>query len=154
VPVLFTDASALSKRYLKETGSTWILDQLDPGRGAVVYISGLSRVEVASAIRKKERQGEINSYDADRAYLQFLDHLGHEYRIIEAVAPALEEAMALVNVHVLRAYDTVQLAAGLALHRELAASGAQPLLFLSADKGLNAVAALEGLKVENPNDYP
>jgi hypothetical protein len=35
-----------------------------------------------------------------------------------------------------------------------AAFALPPLLFVSADKRLNTVAAVEGLLVENPNDHP
>jgi hypothetical protein len=49
----------------------------------------------------------------------------------------------------LRGYDAVQLAAALEVH-----SHAPSLTLLSADAGLNAAGAAEGLAVDDPNNHP
>lgn len=61
-------------------------------------------------------------------------------------------------VNQLRAYDAVQLATSLAVYDELLAIGAiaagHPYVLVSADNELNNAASLEGLAIENPNNYP
>jgi len=51
----------------------------------------------------------------------------------------------------LRGYDAVQLATALYLHRIRQELGLSPLIFVSADENLNAVAEAKGLRAENPN---
>ncbi len=55
----------------------------------------------------------------------------------------------IADMHVLRAYDAVQLAAALDILRQDAA-----LILVSADADLNAAASAEGLPVEDPNLHP
>jgi predicted nucleic acid-binding protein len=61
----------------------------------------------------------------------------------------MQEASRLADSHVLRAYDAVQLAAALDIHR-LGLS----LTLLSADAELNTAAIAEGLTVDDPNNHP
>jgi len=68
---------------------------------------------------------------------------------VEITIPLPRHASQLTDLHVLRAYDAVQLAAALDLHR-LDPS----LILVSADAELNAAATAEGLPVEDPNHHP
>lgn len=151
--VLFLDSSGLAKRYVMEHGSLWVSDLLDPDNGHEVYISGLTRVEVVSAFKKKERVGGIDSQQSYIAIQQFEYHLEHEYRIIEPTLEILEEAQKKVKAYPLRAYDAVQLVTALTLNHLFTEQGEPPILFLSADDNLNRVAVTEGLVVENPNQH-
>jgi len=58
-------------------------------------------------------------------------------------------AALLCTRHPLKAYDAVQLAAGLALRRTLAEQDI-PLVFVSGDEALITAARAEGLTVDNP----
>jgi len=60
----------------------------------------------------------------------------------------------LLDRHPLRAYDAVQLASAIVANQALIAANLPPLVFVSADDRLNAVAATEGLAVDNPNLHP
>jgi hypothetical protein len=73
---------------------------------------------------------------------------------VEPAAAMLEAAMAKIEAHVLRAYDAVQLTTALALDHDLQSNGEPPIVFISADENLNAIASSEGLAVENPNRHP
>ena len=65
-----------------------------------------------------------------------------------------EAAGDLCLSHRLRAYNAVQLACALAL-REYALINQAPLpILVCADRGLLDVAGVEGLQIENPNNYP
>jgi len=54
----------------------------------------------------------------------------------------------------LRAYDAVQLACALRVRDDAMAIGVMPPIFVCADDALLAVAAAEGLSVENPHAHP
>lgn len=60
----------------------------------------------------------------------------------------------LCRSHRLRAYDAVQLACVLALRQDMLANQAPEPIFVCADIGLLEIAGVEGLQVENPNNYP
>jgi hypothetical protein len=61
--------------------------------------------------------------------------------------------MMLVEVHDLRGYDALQLAAALELQAARHALSLSAVTFVCADNKLNSAAGLEGLSVENPNDH-
>jgi hypothetical protein len=61
----------------------------------------------------------------------------------------VDRAAALARTHALPGYDAVQLAAALEVH-----ALAPSLTLLSADAGLSAAAAAEGLSVDDPNHHP
>ena len=65
--------------------------------------------------------------------------------------------MTLAETHGLRGYDAIQLAAAIEVGRRYVASGLPPIIFVCADSALNAVAAVEGLIVEDappPDELP
>jgi uncharacterized protein len=71
------------------------------------------------------------------------------------ITPALvNDAMTLANTHRLRAYDAVQLATALDLHKDWSANRLGAFVFISADRALNTAAMPEGLTVEDPNSHP
>ena len=71
---------------------------------------------------------------------------------MELTDALLTQAMSLAEAYALRGYDAVQLAAALAVNALCLQSELPPLIFVSADGELNAVAAGMGLAIENPND--
>ena len=76
------------------------------------------------------------------------------YLIVEVTPALLAEATQLANLHVLRAYDAVQLAAAMEVNRRWQAAGLGGITLLSADRDHNTAATTEGLTVENPNHHP
>jgi hypothetical protein len=63
-------------------------------------------------------------------------------------------ARLLLEHHPLRTYDALHLASALLVNDQLVAVGLPPLTFLAADNRLLTAATLEGLTVDNPNNYP
>jgi hypothetical protein len=53
----------------------------------------------------------------------------------------------------LRAYDAVQMATALDLHKDWTADRLGTFAFVSADRNLNAAALAEGLTVDDPNSH-
>jgi predicted nucleic acid-binding protein len=153
VDFLFLDTSGLLKGYANETGSAWVRGLLLPETGNKAVISVLTKVEVVAAIRRRERNGSLASYAAALAISLFRYHLENHYFIAPLETEAVELAMNLADLHVLRGYDAMQLATALLIHRQRVSLGLSPVVFVSADEGLNAVATLEGLAVEDPNQH-
>ncbi len=76
-----------------------------------------------------------------------------DYEIVAVTEVLLSEAVRLAQKYSLRGYDAVQLAAANEINRLSLAAGAGPLLFVAADKELNAAALSEGLTVDDPNAH-
>lgn len=135
----FLDSSALVKRYAAEEDSELVL-----GLDDVVVASEISRVEVASALWRKHRLGELSADDADLLSRQFAvdcdDAAG--FVVLTALGPAvLATAARMVARHPLRAYDAVQLASALAVSDALGECS-----FGCFDRALSTAASAEGLR--------
>ncbi len=149
MPAYFLDASALVKRYLRETGSDW-LRQLLATENPRIFISSLSGPEVLAAITRKGRTGEIAPSEQERAIETFRNEFTSSYAVIAPGPAVIRRAMELIVAHPLRAYDAVQLASVLALPP---VPSRIRLTFVAADERLLTVANQIGLPTENPNLY-
>lgn len=152
--VYFVDSSALVKRYFSEIGSVWVLELFNPTFGNEVFIAAVSGVEIVAAIARRSRGGSISATDATTVCNQLRSDLETDYQIIEITESIINNGMTLAQKHGLRGYDAIQLAAGCAVNTLSIAHNAAPIIFVSADKELNSAASIEGLVVENPNNYP
>lgn len=150
----FLDSSAVVKRYGSEAGSAWIKNLTDPVTGNHVYIARITGVEVVSAITRKARSGGLSQADANAALAQFRLELSNLYRPVDITRGLIVKAMQMAELHALRGYDAVQLAAALQLHDERLSSGMSAVTLISADAALNAAAGVEGLAVDDPNAHP
>jgi predicted nucleic acid-binding protein len=145
----FEDASAIVTRYV-----------IEPGRGpashsSVVVVSAVSRVEVTSAIWRKQRIGELSPNQARVLVDAFLADLGSSgqpsptasvtYLPVATGPGVLDTAVALCGIHGLRAYDAIQLASA------VRARAVDPTIteLLTYDVALHRAAAAEGFAV-NP----
>ena len=136
----FWDASALVPLITQDDHSV-ILEKLY-GDGSSIWVWWVTPVEIASSIARRERSGELSAQTATQAYAT-LARMGATWHEILPVEPLRESAKRLMRVHPLRAADGLQLASALSL----AASGLEPLEFISCDSRLSDAAAREGLKV-------
>jgi len=152
--VLYLDSSALVKRYIQEVGSAWVSGLTTSTAGNWLYVARITGVEVVSAITRKARAGGISSADATQALTSFRADFSGSFTVIEMTLVLLSEAMRLAEIHGLRAYDAVQLAAALALKNERLANGLLPPTLISADADLNTAAQAEGLSMGDPNRHP
>jgi uncharacterized protein len=152
--VHFLDSSALVKRYISEVGSAWVLELFNPVLGNEIFVAAVSGVEIVAAVTRRSRGGSVSTTDAAAVCRQLRSDLQIEYQILEITDLIIETGMNLAELHGLRGYDAVQLAAGCALNKLCLSNNLPAVIFVSADKELNAAASREGLVVENPNDYP
>jgi hypothetical protein len=88
VSLYFLDSSALVKRYVTETGSSWIRDLTDPGARNPLIIARITWVEVLSALARREREGSLTPDDVTQAIRAFRYDLNMQYQVSE-IDPAL-----------------------------------------------------------------
>ncbi len=150
----FLDASALVKRYVAETGSSWVRQLLDPVAQNQAYVARITGVEIASAIVRRQRGGSLSAVVAQQLLAQFRRDLRNRYRIVELTSNVLMQATDLAIHQGLRAYDAVQLAVALDIDRRRTGSGLAGLTLVSSDGELNAAATAVGLPFEDPNLHP
>jgi len=146
----FVDSSALVKRYVQETGTSWVRGITRRSPSTVIYIARITAVEVACAIARRRKGKTLTSPRASSILHRFRQHLAGRYTVAEVTAALLDDAMRLGIKHALRAYDAVQLAVALEVNRFHQAGGSDPVTLISADRDLNDAATAEGLIVDDP----
>ena len=140
---VFADSSALVTLYADEPGHERIREL------STLVVSQLARVEVPSAIWRKQRLGELDAGAARLLTSAFeADWSGTEeepprFSVVTATVVVLEGAARLCAVHGLRAYDAVQLACA------SAARDAVPecRMIAAFDRRLRGAAAAEGFSL-------
>jgi len=150
----YADSSVLVKRHIAERGSAWVRALADPTTGNTIITAQISSVEVVSAFNRRVREGILARQDYARIRADFDALCSSEYRLVSISLRVLERARDLVERHPLRAYDAVQLAAGMTANDALLAAGLPALTFLAADTRLLRAAGAEGLGTDDPNRYP
>ncbi len=146
----FLDTSALIKRYLNETGSTWIKSLIDLSSGHVIVVSDLTAVEVFSTLARRKREGTIAAPDILILQTRFLADFGQEYLSVALEDIVLSRARDLLNHYPLRSLDAIQLASA----AEASTTLGEPLIFISADRNLLSAASNEGFGIDDPNNHP
>ena len=100
-----------------------------------------------SAVRRRKRQGDLSSAAANSVLTQLDSDLQNLFVVQPLTTALLEEAVAVIGRHPLRAYDALQLAGCTALNSGM---GAQGFSFVCADDELLNAAMAEGIGVINP----
>ena len=111
--MIFADASALVKRYVRERHSAGVRRLL---AGGPIAVSRLSDVEVPSALSRLAREGRLSQRARDRALRAFAGDLA-SWHIVEVTADVTALARAALLRHDLRAGDAIQLASALWLRQ-------------------------------------
>lgn len=146
----YIDTSALLKRYLIETGSSWVRSITDIESSHVILISELTMAEAAAGIAAKSRMpGGISNNRRIRILGQFLRECDERYDLLAPNRTIIGRAVDLTQKFRLRGYDAVQLATAL-----IAQSAIPPniqLHFVTSDQDLGFAAAAEGLEVDYPD---
>ncbi len=149
--VAYFDTSALLKKYVTEIGSDWVQAYLTSLPMPTVFTSSLTVVEAVCAFSRRLREG-ILMRDAYTIIEKAFDYdAQHKYNLLDVNPTTLETARQLAKSHPLRAYDAMHLATAQLVNRQLTRIGKPPLTFVCADDRLLAVAQVEGLLIQNPN---
>lgn len=142
---VYLDTSALVKLYVEEDGTEKVLALARDADSRVVTLD-ISLLESRSAVRRRQREGDIAPGDADRI-LEALERDASSAFLLQPSTSALvEEANRLVDAYPLRALDALQLGGCLMASRGTPGS----LVFVCADDRLCDAARGEGLAVLNP----
>jgi len=150
----FLDSSALIKRYIVESGTTWVRPLISRSSGNTVIIAQITQIEIVSGVSRRVREGTLTTRTARAVRLLIDRHARREYVVIGLTPQVVRRAEDLLAVHPLRTYDAVQLASALESNTRLVVAGVSPLIFVSADAHLLVAAATEGLMTEDPNAHP
>lgn len=146
----FLDTSVLLKRYVVESGTTWVQNIILPSAGHAIIIAQIAPIEIISAVSRQKREGMISERTAHVIRLLVNRHAVREYEVVLFSDDIAERAQNLLETHPLRAYDAVQLASALAANKILLEKSLSPLIFACADNRLIQAAINEGLQAYNP----
>jgi uncharacterized protein len=150
----FLDSSALIKRYVQEHGSRWVRDLVSLEIGHTVLLARATMVEVDSALARRAREGTVPASDCAAAANAFTAHSLAEYEFVELDYRVIRRARQLLEGHLLRALDAIQIASALVANDVLVATSLPPLVLLSSDDRMNEAALAEGLAIDNPTLHP
>ena len=142
----YLDTSALLKLYIEEDGTDRVASAMEEAEDERVFILNLTPIEARSAIRRRQREGDIAGADADRVLRQIEDDAASLFLVQPSSSAVIEEAARLIDRHPLRAYDALQLAGCLVVGGGMPG----PVTFVCADARLCEAAEHEGLTVLNP----
>jgi hypothetical protein len=126
---------------------------MEPPSDNRIFIARITAVEVVSAIKRRERSGNLNSLDAIASLTRFRQELTSNYRLVDISAKLITRAMNLAESHALRGYDAIQLAAALEIYDQSQSVGSSTPKLVCADLALNIAAVAEGLSVDDPNSH-
>jgi predicted nucleic acid-binding protein len=143
----YLDTSALVKLYVREPGTDSLLQLTKPEFNHRFALLAIAPVEFRSAIRRRQRAGDIEKAVAVEIIDRFTQHIETKF-IQQAMSEAvLDTASRLIDRYPLRAYDAVQLAGCLVLK---AMSGKEDPIFVCSDRPLLEVAGSERLPLLDP----
>jgi len=143
----YLETSALVKLYVLEPGTDRLLQLASNLSENRLVVLALSPVEVRSAIRRRERAGDIDPDTASLILDGLQRHLESRFLRQPLNDTVLDAALEMIDRYALRAYDAVQLAGCLALK---IATGTELPTFVCADQQLVAAARSELLPVLDP----
>lgn len=141
---LYLDTSALVKRYDPLEPSASRVIELCDQPNCALYTSSLTGPEVASALRRKEREKKLGPEGITRAWSAFQAHASGEYRLLAVSDKVLRDAEWLLLHYQLRAHDAVHIASARAVQAVLLRA---TFTFVTADAAQAQVARVVGLDV-------
>ena len=143
---VYLDTSAFLKLYVEEDGTDRVARVMEDDEEGHAVILDLTPLEARSAIRRREREGDIAGADAYRVLRQIEGDASSLYLVQPSTSAVIEEAARLIDRHPLRAYDALQLSGCLVVGHGMP----EPVTFVCADSRLCDAAASEGLTTLNP----
>jgi predicted nucleic acid-binding protein len=152
--IYFLDTSAIVKYYCLELGQPWVQSLCNPIQKPSLFISQASRTEVVAAICRKAHSEEISVIERDKFISQFRIDCQRMYSIERVTNAIYASAGNLCRTYRLRAYDAIQLACALSVHKKALVRQAPSPIFVCADKRLVEFACAEGLTADNPENHP
>jgi uncharacterized protein len=142
----FLDTSALVKLYVQEPGTDRLLRLVGTSTDTRLALLSLSVVEARSAIRRRQRAGDIDQDAADFVLNALQKHLESRYLRQSINDTLIDTALDAVDRYALRAYDAMQLAGCLVL----CTTERRSWTFVCSDQQLLEAARSADLSVLDP----
>ena len=136
------------KLYVQEAGTDRLLSLVENQSESQLAVLALSSVEARSAIRRRERAGDIDPQTAEAILQDLREHLDILFVRQPLNDALIDLASDMVDRYGLRAYDAMQLAGCLVV----ASSASQAPTFVCSDLRLLEAARSEGLSVFDPTN--
>jgi predicted nucleic acid-binding protein len=143
--MVYFDTSALVKRYAPSEANANVVRELCESGRHTLFVSSLTGPEVASALRRKEREGHLSAADVRQAWQIFQMHASQDYTLLAVSTLLIHSAEQLILHHPLRAFDAIHLVTAAAVQ---ALSPETTLRFITADKAQARAGEALGLQVE------
>lgn len=154
MPVYFFESSAMVKRFASERGSKFVLSLLRPSARNRLYAARITEVEVCAALIRRQKGKTLSADQAEKGLRRLRRDFPRRFTHIAIGETVIVEALRLVEIYGLRGYDAIQLSAAIQTNGERLSQGMAALILVSADTEINNAAQVEGLTIENPNNYP
>lgn len=151
MPLFYLETSALVKLYILESGTDALLRIANDPALNRMTVFVLAPVEVHSAVRRRERAGDLDPKVAALLLDQMSGHLRSRFIVQPLIASVLDKSLELIDRYALRAYDAIQLAGCLVLRSSL---GSEPVTFVCSDLQLLDAARQEQLPILDPSASP
>ncbi len=145
--IYYLDTSALVKLYVQEPGTDRLLGIANDSVENRIAVLALSPVEIRSAIRRRQRAGDVTQDIASLILDALQRHFESRFIRQPLNDTVLDIALEMVDRYALRAYDAIQLAGCLAFK---ITTGNEVPTFVCADQQLLAAARSELLPVLDP----
>ncbi len=142
----YLETSALVKLYVHEAGTESMLE-LVARPDTRLAVATIARVELRSALRRRQRAGEFAADVVDGILSRVDRDLADLFLVQPIDAVVVERALGIVDRRGLRAHDALQLAACAILGSTLTE---EPLVFASADRELVSAADAEKMDTLDP----
>jgi uncharacterized protein len=143
----YLETSALAKLYVREPGTERLLALAARPANNRFTILSLAQVEFRSAIRRREKNGEIPAFVVTQLIDSFKNHLESRFAVQVVNDFVLDISCVLVDRYALRAFDAIQLAGYVALRNT---TGAEVPFFVCSDRELLTAASHEGASILDP----
>jgi uncharacterized protein len=142
----FLDTSALVKLYVQEPGTDRLLPLIGHQSENRFAVLAVSVVEIRSAIRRRQRAGDIDAAAAAAVLESVQQHMESRFLRQAVNDTVIDTAMGMIDRYALRAYDSLQLAGCLVL----CGIAKEALTFICSDLRLLDAARSEQLRVFDP----
>lgn len=144
----YLETSALVKLYVREPGTDKLIQLVSNWSENRFAVLAVSAIEARSAIRRRERAGDIDSRAAAMILDRLQSHMESRFLRQALNETVLDGAQEMIDRYALRAYDAIQLAGCLALN---VAVGTESPTFVCSDQQLLDAARSELLGILDPS---
>lgn len=152
--IYYADSSVLVKRHIREIGTDWLLELLDPTANNSIITSTLSIVEGLSALNRRVREAAIDATDYPKIAEDFLAISNNEYRFVDVTIEVIDKTQRILETYPLRAGDAIQLASAIISRTTIHDANLTAPIFLASDNKLLDAAIAEGFTTDNPLLHP